>query len=125
MTVTPTITLADQIACAARELKIRQGVYPKWVRSDRMKQDVADIEIARMAAILETLKSLRTPTRIALGEAAFQQLVAGGVVLAGQVQIILSDIGHGQMLFAIEEAMRAGMHQALGEMSQILDESHT
>jgi hypothetical protein len=59
MTETPTITLADQIACVARESKIRENVYPQWVRQQRIKHDVADLELARMAAVLETLTALR------------------------------------------------------------------
>jgi hypothetical protein len=45
------ISLEDQIRCAARELKIRQSVYPRWVRTRRMKQGTAEEEIARMAAV--------------------------------------------------------------------------
>ena len=54
-----TISLDEQLACVKREIAIRENVYPQWVRSRRMKQDVADSEIARMKAVLETLKSLQ------------------------------------------------------------------
>ena len=54
-----TVSLEDQIKCVAREIKIRQTVYPQWVRTGRMRQDTADVEIARMTAVLETLKGLQ------------------------------------------------------------------
>jgi hypothetical protein len=34
---------------------MRQRVYPKWVREERMSQQKADHEIACMAAIVEQL----------------------------------------------------------------------
>jgi hypothetical protein len=54
-----TVSLEDQIRCVAREIKIREGVYPQQVRTGRMRRDVADLEIARMTAVLETLKGLQ------------------------------------------------------------------
>jgi hypothetical protein len=38
-------------ACAAREAKMRQRVYPKWVETGRMTQKNADLEISKMEAI--------------------------------------------------------------------------
>lgn len=52
------ITLEQQIACARREVAMRRNVYPKWVKSGRMKQEQADHEIAVMDAIVFTLRQL-------------------------------------------------------------------
>lgn len=46
--------LAD---CAARELKMRQRVYPNRVLTHRMSQHQADVEIARMQAIARWLRA--------------------------------------------------------------------
>lgn len=51
-------TLDEQIACARRELALREQVYPKWVIGGRMTQKEADNEIARMSAIVATLEWL-------------------------------------------------------------------
>ncbi len=55
----PDVPLAQQIACVARELRIRESVYPKWVKAGRMKLDDTEREIAAMKAVLETLERLR------------------------------------------------------------------
>ena len=52
------ITLADQIACVERELKFRRRLYPHWVATRKMEQAEADTELARMEAVLVTLKGL-------------------------------------------------------------------
>jgi hypothetical protein len=56
--------------------------------------------------------------RIILDEADFRDLVAGREVQARTlgaetVALILADIGWARMLVAIEDAIRAGMHDAL------------
>lgn len=53
-----TISLADQIKEAGRELGMRRATYPKWVKSGRMTQAEADQRIAGMDAIYATLKQL-------------------------------------------------------------------
>jgi hypothetical protein len=53
------ITLSDKIACVAREVRIRESVYPKWVAAGKMKQEAADREIAVMAAVLAGLEAER------------------------------------------------------------------
>lgn len=53
-----TVSLAQQIASAKRELALRKSVYPKWVRDHRMQLASANYEIAAMAAIIETLEGL-------------------------------------------------------------------
>jgi hypothetical protein len=49
--------IADQIACAEREINKREQVYPRLVASHKMTQGKADHEIECMKAILETLKN--------------------------------------------------------------------
>ncbi len=53
-----TITLADQIACVEREIKMRERVYPTRVALGRMTEANARKEIHRMQAVLETLQKL-------------------------------------------------------------------
>lgn len=43
----------DKFRCAARELKMRKQVYPRWVQINKMTQEQADHEIAVMEAIVE------------------------------------------------------------------------
>ena len=45
-------TLTEMIACAKRELAIRERVYPKWVESKRMTADQCRHEIETMQAIV-------------------------------------------------------------------------
>lgn len=54
------LTLADQVACVEREIRMRQKVYPRWIGQGKMTQDKADHEIACMRAVLETLKGLQS-----------------------------------------------------------------
>lgn len=49
-------TIAEQIACVEREIRMRESVYPRWVQAKRMSQSKADIELGCMRAVLETLK---------------------------------------------------------------------
>lgn len=60
------------------------------------------------------------PLRILLSAENFEGLVAGKVVTSCSagglaVELILSDIGFGPMLVAIETAMRESMHRALDD----------
>jgi len=52
----PRISIEDQVACVEREIRQRARVYPRWVEAGRMTQAKADLENARMAAVLETLQ---------------------------------------------------------------------
>ena len=52
------VDLTEQIRCVQREIAMRQNVYPRRVSSGHMSQKLADLEIARMQAVLETLKGL-------------------------------------------------------------------
>lgn len=51
-------SLAAQLQCAQRELAMRQRVYPRWIREDRIAPQKAEREQALMAAIVETLARL-------------------------------------------------------------------
>jgi len=55
----PTVSIDEQIAAVRRELAMRRNVYRKWVTGGRMKQEVADKEIAAMEAVLATLQRVR------------------------------------------------------------------
>jgi hypothetical protein len=52
------VSLIQQIASVERELHIRNRVYPRWVAEGRMKEDTCRHELAAMAAVLETLRTL-------------------------------------------------------------------
>ena len=52
------ISIEEQLAAVAREIKLREAVYPRQVAAGKLKQATADTELARMRAVLETLKSL-------------------------------------------------------------------
>ena len=51
-------SLDEQIACARREVKMRQSMYPKWVSLRRMAAHTAEIELGKMQAIVETLEGV-------------------------------------------------------------------
>lgn len=53
------ITLDQQIAAVAREIRMREAVYPKWVEQKKMLQAKADHEIAAMKATLVTLQGIK------------------------------------------------------------------
>lgn len=59
-----TVPVEDQIACVERELGFRRRVYPRQVEGKRMTQQMADRELARMEAVLETLKKLDSMGRL-------------------------------------------------------------
>lgn len=54
------ISLDEQIECIQRELALRKVVYSRQVHAGRMHQRIADLEMARMGAVLETLQKLKT-----------------------------------------------------------------
>lgn len=53
------ITLADEIECLKREIRMREQVYPRWVSNGKMKPDKAEREIAVMKSALESLHRLQ------------------------------------------------------------------
>lgn len=52
------IPMGEQLACAMRELALRRVKYPKLCAAGTMPVKDARREIARMAAIVETLDGL-------------------------------------------------------------------
>ena len=50
-------TLPEMVACAKRELAIRERVYPKWVEAKKMTADQCRHEIETMQAIVAELET--------------------------------------------------------------------
>lgn len=53
------VSLDEMIAEVERELSLREHVYPKWIEAKKMRPEKADQCVARMRAVLQTLKSLK------------------------------------------------------------------
>jgi hypothetical protein len=62
--MTDIITVADKLACAERELKMRKRVYPRWVADRRMSEGQAAHEIAAMEAIVEDYQASAAKERL-------------------------------------------------------------
>lgn len=54
----PKVSLAQQFEEVEREIKLREGVYPRQVSSGKMRQSVADYHLERMRAVAKTLRWL-------------------------------------------------------------------
>jgi len=55
----PASPIAEQIACVASEIAMRERVYPKWVNSKRMTAEKAAAELETMQAVRRTLQWLQ------------------------------------------------------------------
>jgi hypothetical protein len=53
-----TITTEDKLACAEREVKMRERVYPRWVELKKMSLGKATHEIEAMKAIVADYQKL-------------------------------------------------------------------
>jgi hypothetical protein len=53
------VSLDAQIAAAERELAMRRRIYPRLIKAGTMRFEKAVAQAAAMAAIVETLKSLK------------------------------------------------------------------
>ncbi len=53
------VPIDAQIACIERELGFRERLYPRWVKTAKMTQEIADAEISRMRAVLLTLQRVQ------------------------------------------------------------------
>ena len=53
------IQLTDQIECVQRELRMRSKIYKRWVPQGKITQAVADLEILRLGAVLQSLIALK------------------------------------------------------------------
>jgi len=52
------VTLTEQIAEAEREIKLRERVYPRMIRSRQMSEAMAERRLTLMRAIAETLRQV-------------------------------------------------------------------
>lgn len=62
--MTQSITATDKLKCVERELKYRRHVYPRLVSTGRMKQEVAEYELAVMEAIRDDVAQMATAERL-------------------------------------------------------------
>jgi hypothetical protein len=53
------ISIDDQIAEVGREISLRERVYPRWVGAAKLTPSTADKQMARIRAVLETLKRVK------------------------------------------------------------------
>lgn len=53
-----TISKLDMVACAKRELALRERVYPKWISLGKITHAKASFEIRCMRAIIAKLEAL-------------------------------------------------------------------
>ena len=51
------IPLSEQIEAVEREIRLREAHYPRWVEQKKLIQKTADLELARMKAVRDTLIS--------------------------------------------------------------------
>ena len=56
------VSLRDMVASVGREVRMRESAYPKWVRAGRMNQGEADLELARMRAVLNLVSAIAAPS---------------------------------------------------------------
>lgn len=62
--MTDVITAADMLRCAERELKMRKGVYPRWIENGRISEGAAAHQLACMEEIVKTLRPLAEKDRL-------------------------------------------------------------
>lgn len=53
------VPIEAQIACIERELGFREKLYPRWVKSAKLTQENADVELERMRAVLASLRRIQ------------------------------------------------------------------
>ena len=53
------MNIETKIDCVKREIKRRKKFYPKLVEEGKFEQEWADIELATMQAVLETLTNMK------------------------------------------------------------------
>jgi hypothetical protein len=51
--MTSPISNAEKLACAKRELQMRENVYPRWIAQNKIKEATARHQLAVMRAIVE------------------------------------------------------------------------
>lgn len=77
-----------KLACARRELALRRAAYPKWVANGRMKQEVAEREIAVMAAICSDYERSFARADLAGRLSNAAALMAQGKSIAGAAMLM-------------------------------------
>ena len=53
------VPIEEQIACIERELGFRERLYPRWVKLAKLTQENADVELARIRAVLASLRRIQ------------------------------------------------------------------
>ena len=67
------VSLSEQIACVIREIGFRERFYPRWVLQGKLTQAAADTELARMRAVLETLRGNVVPDNVTVSGVKLQE----------------------------------------------------
>lgn len=62
--MTDIIRTEDKLACAKRELAMRQRVYPHWVEQNKISAGKAEHEIECMKAILADYETMAAKERL-------------------------------------------------------------
>lgn len=57
----PEVSIDEQVACVQREIGFREKLYPRWVKDGKLTQGNADLELARMRAVLATVSGSAPP----------------------------------------------------------------
>ena len=55
------VSLDDMIACAEREVGMRERAYPRWVSQHKLTQKLADRELRCMRSIHRLLVEMKVP----------------------------------------------------------------
>ncbi len=82
-------SLTEQLACARRELSLRQRVYPNWVGAGKMKGDTARHETECMAGIVATLEKavmLEEVSREMISEEQAKEAAEHRAMYCGELQ---------------------------------------
>ena len=58
------ISNAEKLACAKRELQMRENVYPRWIAQGKIREAEARHQFAIMRAIVDDYKKLVDAERL-------------------------------------------------------------
>lgn len=98
-------TIEQQINCVHREIRMREGAYPRWIEQKRMTKQQADHELAAMRQVLETLKAARRVLAAVSASHGVIRQAEGGSIVPTAVEV------DAEPLFELQEA--AGRSQQL------------
>lgn len=96
------ITIDEQIACVQRERAMRLRTYPRWVKTGKLTQGNADLELCRMDAVLATLEGVRAGQDARVPDAAEIRRSERAHVMAHVLHLVPSSL-----LIRIEHKLRA------------------